>query len=135
MQLTIERDQLIEISSSLRAELSLGDEGQVQSSAGVVALQSALDAIAKRTDVQPVNPLPALQVLTKKLYRAKPAVPKYEAFEEVREEEAVQSLLPKGNSERETQSQKQQREQLAKKAGKPRVRNYNLKGEPGDFVL
>lgn len=135
LQLTIERDQLIEISSSLRAELSLGDEGQVQSSAGVVALQGALEAIAKRTEVQPVNPLPALQVLTKKLYRPKPAVPKYEAFEEVREEEAVQSLLPKGNSERETQSQKQQREQLAKKGGRPRVRNYNLKGEPGDFVL
>jgi len=135
LQLTIERDQLIEISTSLRAELSLGEEGQVQSSAGVVALQGALDAIAKRTEVQPVNPLPALQVLTKKLYRPKPAVPKYEAFEEVREEEAVQSLLPKGNSDRETQSQKQQREQLAKKGGRPKVRNYNLKGEPGDFVL
>lgn len=132
MQLTVERDQLMEISAELRAELRLGEDGQVQQSQGVVALQSALEQIAKRTEVN--SSLPALQVMTKKMYRAKPVVPKYEVFEEVREEEAVQSLLPKGNSERETASQRQQRGQM-KKAGRPKVRNYNLKETAADFVL
>lgn len=137
VQLTVERDQLIDISASLRAELTLHEDGEVRNSANVVALQQALDAIAARTEKE--KQMPPLQVLTAKRHKRQNPLPKYAEFEAVASE-APSSQLPKKNSERETHSQRQLRTQKRGRGGRQRIRNYNARGEEeeeeqAEFVL
>lgn len=110
VRIAAERDQLLEISSELKAELRM---------LGVKSVQ--------------INEPGLLEKLEEAQEEFKAAVPKYEEFEEIlnqRPEKEDRPTRVKTNSNRETASQKEVHDRIKanlKKTKKPLTRNYNIK--------